>query len=115
MKVRKAFSLILILVLAACSLPGSGAAGSVPDPDRELLRLHQINIGSADAYLLTVGDIVILVDCGTNITVPISDNANNPPLFSYLEASGIDHVDVHFVTHWHNDHCYNVDRLSALY
>ena len=115
MKIRKAILLLLILVLASGCLGTSGTAESVPDPERELLRLHQINIGSADAYLLTVGDLVILVDCGTNITVPISDNAGNPLLFGYLEASGIDHVDVHFVTHWHNDHCYNVDRLSALY
>ena len=112
---RKAILLLLILALASCCPGASGMAESGPDPERELLRLHQINIGSGDAYLMTVGGIVILVDCGTNITVPISDNAGNPPLFDYLAASGIDHVDVHFVTHWHNDHCYNVDLLSALY
>ena len=115
MKARITVILLLILSLVLCCLSTSGMAESGPDPERELLHLHQINIGSADAYLLTVGDIVILVDCGTNITVPISSNANNPPLFNYLAASGIDHVDVHFVTHWHNDHCYNVDRLSELY
>ena len=86
MKIRKAILLLLILVLASGCLGTSGTAESVPDPERELLRLHQINIGSADAYLLTVGDLVILVDCGTNITVPISDNAGNPLLFGYLEA-----------------------------
>lgn len=112
---RRIFFVFLALALAVCCLSGNGSAESGPDPEQELLRLHQIDIGSADAYLMTVGDIVILVDCGTNITVPISDNANNPPLFDYLEASGIGHVDVHFVTHWHNDHCYNVDRLSELY
>ena len=112
---RKALSVLLVLMLTILCLPAAGHGESEPDPERDLLRLHQINIGSADAYLLTVGDTVILVDCGTNITVPISNNANNPPLFNYLEASGIDHVDVHFVTHWHNDHCYNVDRLAELY
>ena len=112
---RRVLFIFLTLILAVCCLTGCGSAEDAPAPERELLRLHQIDIGSADAYLLTVGDTVILVDCGTNITVPISDHANNPPLFSYLEASGIDHVDVHFVTHWHNDHCYNVDRLSELY
>ena len=106
---------LLTLTLAVCCLFSCGFAEDTPDPERELLRLHQIDIGSADAYLMTIGDIVILVDCGTNSTVPISDHANNPPLFNYLAASGIDHVDVHFVTHWHNDHCYNVDRLSELY
>ena len=111
---RKIVSVLLLLLLAACFFP-AGYGESAPDPDRDLLRLHQIYIGSGDAYLLTVGDTVILVDCGTNITSPISDNVNNPPLFTYLEASGIDHMDAHFVTHWHNDHCYNVGRLSEMY
>lgn len=81
----------------------------------ELLRLHQINIGCADAYLLTIGETVILVDCGTDSTVPISQGIRNAPLFDYLAAVGIDHVDYHFVTHWHNDHDYNVNSLGRLY
>ena len=85
------------------------------DLPTELLRLHQINIGCADAYLLTLGDIVILVDCGTDSTVPIAQSVHNIPLFEYLAASGIDHVDYHFVTHWHNDHDYNVNMLGKLY
>ncbi len=90
-------------------------ADSVRTRDAELLRLHQINIGTADAYLLTVGNLVILVDCGTSPHDPLSPDMVNAPLFEYLEASGIDHVDVHFVTHWHKDHAYNVDTLSELY
>ncbi len=82
---------------------------------KPLLRVHQIDIGCGDAYLLTVEDTVILVDCGTNTTDPIRERHTNAPLFDYLEASGIDHMDAHFVTHWHNDHCYNVDTLSRLY
>ena len=85
------------------------------DLPKELLRLHQINIGCADAYLLTLGDTVILVDCGTDSTVPIARGVTNYPLFEYLEASGIDHVDYHFVTHWHNDHDYNVNSIGRLY
>lgn len=114
--IRRILSIFLFLILLLAFHPaGRCEEGSGPDPEAELLRLHQINIGSGDAYLLTVGDLVILVDCGTNITVPIANHAGNPPLFNYLAASGIDHVDVHFVTHWHNDHCYNVDTLSELY
>ena len=89
-----------------------------PEPAKErkpLLRLHQIDIGCGDAYLLTVEDTVVLVDCGTNSTDPIAWGHKNPPLFEYIEASGIDHVDVHFVTHWHNDHCYNVGYFSEHY
>ena len=85
------------------------------DLPKELLRVHQINIGCADAYLVTLGDTVILVDCGTDSTVPIARGVRNYPLFEYLEASGIDHVDYHFVTHWHNDHDYNVNSIGRLY
>ena len=97
--------------------PGEDGA---PDPDpvpdeSRLLRLHQINIGYGDAYLLTVGDLVVLVDCGTNTTDPVETGRINYPLFNYLEGSGIDHVDVHFVTHWHNDHCYNVNMIGERY
>ncbi len=99
-------------------LPDAPSAPEEPDgPARggELLRLHQISIGMGGAYLLTVGDLVILVDCGSNTTAPISMGYHNYPLLEYLEGSGIDHVDVHIVTHWHNDHCYNVNILGALY
>ena len=92
------------------------APAEPPEPDPEsLLRIHQIAIGCADAYLLTISDTVILVDCGSDTTAPISMGFHNYPLLEYLAASGIDHVDVHFVTHWHNDHCYNVNVLGNLY
>lgn len=60
-------------------------------------------------------DYTVLIDCGTNTMQPISANHQNAALFNYLAASGIDHVDVYFVTHWHNDHCYNVNTLLKLY
>lgn len=87
--------------------------GGETESHDELLRIHQINIGFGDAYLLTVGDLVVLVDCGTNTTQSIKTVQHyNYPLFEYLEATGIDHVDVHFITHWHNDHCYNVNMIG---
>ena len=88
---------------------------AVETEEMNLLRLHQINIGYGSAYLLTVDDLVILVDCGTNTTDPIETGQWNYPLFDYLAASGIDHVDAHIVTHWHNDHCYNVNILGEMY
>ena len=80
-----------------------------------LLRIHQINIGCADAYLLTLGETVVLVDCGSDITEPIALHYHNTPLFEYLGGSGIDHVDAHIVTHWHNDHDYNVNYIGEIY
>ena len=111
------FMAILLTVLFLAGVMSSAVAEEEParhDPPG-VLRLHMIDIGCGDAYLLTVDDLVLLIDCGTNSTVPIAQHSNNPPLFGYLAASGIDHVDMHIVTHWHNDHCYNVDTLAEMY
>ena len=70
MKIRKAILLLLVLVLASGCLGTSGTAESVPDPERELLRLHQINIGSADAYLLSRG--VRNRPCGCSFCHPLA-------------------------------------------
>ena len=107
---RRFLLLFLASALLFSALPAAGAE------DGELLRLHMIDIGCGDAYLLTVGDLVMLIDCGTNCdNRSISEHIYNRPLFEYLEASGIDHVDMHIVTHWHNDHCYNVNMLMEKY
>ncbi|MBR6954574.1 MAG: MBL fold metallo-hydrolase [Clostridia bacterium] len=117
-----AFFLALCLLMS--SLPaarGEAAEAPVPTaevavtPLNELLRLHQINIQTGAAWMLTVGDLVVLIDCGSDTLDDISARHINRPLMDYLEASGIDHVDAHFVTHWHNDHCYNVDILAEKY
>ncbi len=79
--------------------------------ESEYFQLHQIDIGCGDAYLLIAGETVVLVDCGLDTDA----TDDNTPLLNYLEMSGIDHVDVHFVTHYHNDHCYNINILNHLY
>ena len=116
---RKLRNRIWIFFASLLLLTGSLAAPEDARPETPgrdgLLRLHQIDIGCGDAYLLTLDDTVILVDCGSDTTAPISAGYHNYPLFEYLEGSGIDHVDVHIVTHWHNDHDYNVNFIGALY
>ena len=106
-----AAALILALALIPVCAPGEAAE----EGEKELLRLHQVEIGGGDAYILTVGDLVILVDCGSDSTEPIGSGIWNKPFFEYMEALKIDHVDVHFVTHWHNDHCYNVNIIAEMY
>gem|GEM_PF-110923 len=92
------FSLLLPLALPACG-------------EAAFFQVHQINIGCGDAYMLLSGDTVILVDCGLD-----TDATNdNTPLFTYLSASGIDHVDAHIVTHYHNDHCFNINYINETY
>ncbi len=90
-------------------------ATPVPPPKGSLFRVHQINIGCANAYLLTVDDLVMMVDCGTNTQTPIANRIPNHMLFDYLAGAGIDHIDVFFITHWHRDHCYNLNLLLETY
>ena len=86
-----------------------------PVPQAELLQVHQIVNDIANSHLLKIGDVVILVDCGTNTKDPIAWKRPSHFLMDYLNACGIDHIDAWFVTHWHNDHCYNVSQLLELY
>lgn len=65
--------------------------------------------------MLTIGDLILLIDCGTNTETPIEQKRRNPFLIDYLDACGVDHIDYWIVTHWHNDHCYNVSQLLELY
>ena len=59
--IRRCLAILLTLILI---LPfGEAVAGE----EKELLRLHQVNIGGGDAYILTVGDLVILVDSAYGI------------------------------------------------
>lgn len=107
--------LCAVFLLFSFSAASSEAAAQSAVPSGSVLRVHQIDIGSGDAYMLTVDDIVILVDCGINTQTPLGNGAKHPELNRYIASSGIDHIDAYFVTHWHNDHCYNVDYFLDLY
>ena len=72
---------VLLLSFPSARGEGEGPSGSV-------LRLHQIDVGSGDAYLLTVDDIVILVDCGINTLTPLGNGAKHPELNKYIASSG---------------------------
>ena len=103
--------------------PMEGSVGTVDEIDiparkvrvritmfgRELpaeLELHQVNLGCADGYLIRFGNTTVLIDGGEAWP-------NKPErLFpQYLEAVGVTHVDVYIVTHWHLDHCMNVNHI----
>ena len=100
---KRLIALLLLTVLMVCT---AAAAETLP-----LLKLHQIYLTCADAYVMLAGDTVALVDCGTN-----TDRQDTPgKLFDYLDAIGIDHIDVYFVSHYHNDHAYNIDELMERY
>ena len=71
-----------------------------------MLELHQVNLGCADGYLIRFGNTTVLIDGGEAWP-------NKPErLFpQYLEAVGVTHVDAYIVTHWHLDHCMNVNYI----
>lgn len=101
------FLLVLALAFSLYTFAFSEElAGTLPD-----LYFHQIDIGCANANLITVGDTVILVDCGTDT----DNDSNNQPLLDYLSVCGIDHIDCWFLTHYHDDHALNLNVLLEIY
>lgn len=98
--------------MAAAALLLMMTAGGAAAEKRPEMQLHQIHLpGDANAHVLIAGDTVIFVDCGTDTDV----HATPEPMFDYMRALGIDHVDAHFVTHFHNDHSQQIDDLSEMY
>lgn len=74
---------------------------------RPVFQFHQINVGFANAYLIRLGDIAFMVDCGLN------DAKTWPMLSDYLRKAGVDHLDAFFCSHFHADHVGNIGPLLA--
>lgn len=100
-------ALLCLAVLWICL-----SAASVKASAEGRMLLHQLDLGCAAGYLIQTDDTVILVDCGADSG---QQNPQSPRLFEYLEKSGIDRIDLYFVTHWHTDHAAFVDEILALY
>lgn len=99
--------LLVALLLLTLLLPFA-LAEEKTEAERTLpmLELHQVNLGCADGYLIRFGNTTVLIDGGEAWP-------NKPErLFpQYLEAVGVTHVDAYIVTHWHLDHCMNVNYI----
>ena len=97
-------------VIAPQILPKSTIA---PHPIQELLPDDQsfaalfVNVGKADACILRFGDAAILIDTGSEESVP--------QLFAGLNALNADKIDAVFITHSHADHLGGLDALAANY
>lgn len=108
---RRIFSLILAAAMLI-SLPVLSENATPTDlSSLPPLEFHMINLGSANAFLLIAGDSVIMVDGGMDKT---GDFVENPVLMEYL-AKTIDHIDLHILTHYHNDHVMNFPEINAMY
>ena len=91
---------LLLLLTALLALP---AAAEAP-----LMEVHQMMIGCADGYLVRVGDQTLLIDGGE--ANPRKPEGGVP---AYLRAAGVTHIDAVIITHWHLDHCMNLNEVLS--
>lgn len=95
-----------LLAFLACLLMVCSAAGA--EEAAPILEVHQMALGIADGYLLRCGDVEIMIDGGNaNPASPTEDVLN------YLRAAGVETLDLYIVTHWHLDHCMNMNPILA--
>ena len=78
------------------------------------LQIIHLDAGQGDgAVIITPGGQVALIDEGTNFTV-----GSSPPscarVLSELQALGVNHVDLHFASHYHADHIGCITALTGI-
>lgn len=96
---KKLLSLLFVLMMM---LPAAFAE----EESAPLLEVHQMAVGYADAYFIRVGDIEIVIDGGNpNPRWPKDDVVN------YLRDVGATTLDACIMTHWHLDHCMNMNAV----
>ena len=99
---KKIIALLFVLML----LP----IASLAEEASPILEVHQMNLGYADGYFIRCGDIEMMIDGGNpNPKSPTDDVVNT------LRALGCTELDVYIVTHWHLDHCMNMNNILAAF
>lgn len=103
-RMKRLLALLLLLTLGAL-LPAAAEESAPP-----LLEVHQMMLGCADGYLIRLGDVNILIDGG-------EANPGKPEggVMAYLHAAGVEHIDAVIITHWHLDHCMNLNDVLAAF
>lgn len=74
--------------------------GDVPD---ERMQVHFIDVGQADATLITCGDNAMLIDAG--------DDASGTALWNYIRKQGVTKLNYLILTHPHADHIGGADVI----
>lgn len=96
------------LIMLLCALLCVPALAEEDAQEPALLEVHQMNIGCADGYLIRLEDFTLLIDGGNaNPLAPTDDVVN------YLRDAGVEKLDAVIVTHWHLDHCMNLNDVLA--
>lgn len=96
---KKIIALLLVLLM----IPVAFAEETAP-----IMEVHQFDLGYADGYFIRCGDTEIMIDGGNpNPKAPTDDVVNT------LRALGLKELDVYIATHWHLDHCMNMNNILA--
>ncbi len=100
-RMKRFLSLLTLFLLLTC-----GAAAEA----RPLLEVHQLMLGCADGYLIRLGEVTLLIDGG-------EANPRKPEggVTDYLSRVGVERIDAVIITHWHLDHCMNLNDVLAAY
>lgn len=99
-----------LIALLLCLLLPLAAAMAETAAEAPLLEVHQLMLGYADGYYIRCGDVEMLIDGGKENTY-----AKDHVVLDQLRDLGADKLDVYIVTHWHLDHCGNVNPILAAY
>lgn len=107
MRTNKLSALLCILVLclgiAACS--GSDAAGAIVKPaDGQVLKVHFIDVGQADAILIQGPE-------GENVVIDAGNNNDSETVVSYIRKQGVKELKAVIGTHPHEDHVGGLDAV----
>lgn len=93
--------LIILSLLCGCAVQRPASPSAMNEGD---VRILFINVGKADAALLSAGDRHYLIDTGTK------DSAED--LLAALETVNVEALDGVFLTHTHSDHIGGMETLA---
>ncbi|MDY3927753.1 MAG: MBL fold metallo-hydrolase [Clostridia bacterium] len=97
---KQIFTVILAVLtvfsICACNKNTHEQAEVDVPPVTGLLDIEILDIGKADAIVLTSQDSTVLIDCG--------EKGDGKDVIEYLSSKNIDSIDCMFITHFDQDH-----------
>ena len=111
---KKLLSLFLILSMLLCGCtveivlePEASATSAAPVTDGDILTVHYIDVGQADAILLECGGEFMLIDGG--------NRDDGQLMVSYLQSCGVQELKAVVCTHAHEDHVGGLPSVLAVF